>query len=132
MALMPRNVPLAVAWRLLLLAAAVSAILAIGIHEYGWQPVGAKKMPVNQKDPVELLIRQEMHDDSPWAEPAEPPEPVAASPAAAPTPPPAATPTPAPKPADSKATVKAKPAMDENSLEDFLKTQETAPKKKKK
>ncbi len=133
MALMPRNVPLAVTWRLLLLAAAVTVIVAIGMHEYGWQPIGPKRPLPEKNDPIGVIIRQEMQDETPWAEPsdeANEPAPPAPPPAAA-TPAPAPAATPAPKPADKPAVQKKKPKMDEDSLENFLNQQPTSKKKKK-
>jgi hypothetical protein len=134
MALMPRNVPLAVTWRLLLLAAAVTVIVAIGMHEYGWQPIGPKRPLPEKNDPIGVIIRQEMQDETPWAEPsdeANEPAPPAPPPPAAATPAPAPAATPAPKPADKPAVQKKKPKMDEDSLENFLNQQPTSKKKKK-
>jgi len=54
---MPRNVPLAVVLRLLLLTTAAVVILAIGMYRYDWQ-IGEKKappVPQYQKNSVKLL-----------------------------------------------------------------------------
>ena len=108
---LPDNIPLAVAWRLLLLVATVAAILVIGMRQFDWRPVGEKAMP-EAADGVDLVIQKEMDAD------AEPDLTVDATPdVATPTPAVEATPTPA------TPTPKPKGDMDEKGLADFLEGQ---------
>ncbi|MDP8224435.1 MAG: hypothetical protein P9L99_13815 [Candidatus Lernaella stagnicola] len=120
----PNNMPLAVIWRLLLLTATVVIILAVGMHQFEWQPFGEKQMPTAPDD-VEQVIRQDMGGEDtpqPWDEPLEKikgllqtdedtPE---VTPTPTPTPKPTPTPTPTPTP---------EPKMDEDALTGFLEDQ---------
>lgn len=107
----PDNIPLAVAWRLLLLVATVVIVLAIGMHQFDWQPVGEKTMP-EQGDGVDLVIQQEMGTEID-AEPVvdDTPDAQQATPETEPSPTPAPTPKPSPTPQGN---------LDEGGLVDFL------------
>jgi outer membrane biosynthesis protein TonB len=136
MRLMPRHVVLGVIWRLLLLAGAVAGVLAIGIHEYGWQPIGLKAMPAAPTEPGGMVVRQEMPEDASWAEPEMDKAPPAAEPEAEPPKPPEAAPEKTPPPKPDKTPPPEKPktiekSADEQALEDLL-NQDMGKKKKKK
>ncbi|NLH49254.1 MAG: hypothetical protein GX444_11720 [Myxococcales bacterium] len=134
MALMPRNLPLAVAWRLLLVLAVATVILAVGIRQYQWRPFGEKQMPTEKTDDLGKVIQQEMGPEPPTPAPLEaigsllenalPSFETSPTPAPEPTAPPPEpkkdpkaeepkkpAPTPTPKP---------KPKSDEKALEELL------------
>ncbi len=129
--MMPRNVPLAVLWRLALLAAVSAVVLAIGIYRYDWRPIGPKKT-VETADEVGVAIDQHFKEEeaqrrtqeemtpeaTPKPTPEATPEPTPeATPEDKPTPTPKPKPTPTPKPKPKPTPT---PALDEDGLEDFL------------
>jgi hypothetical protein len=141
----PRNVPLAVTWRLLLLFAAAAVVLAIGIHQYEWQPIGPKKMINDSNDKINAIIQQEMKEEPAWQEPienlidtvkdaVEAALPAESEPEA--EPPPVAEDSeqkPKPKAEDTPpAKPKAKAKEDDQALEDLLQDEVDQAKKKKK
>ena len=138
MKLLPNNIPLAILWRLLLLGATLVVVLAIGMHQYQWQPFGEKVAPelsdevelviqrdMTDEDPVLEAIQDDQEDPTPWTERIEKitelikPEDDAATPTPKPKPTPTPTPTPEPTPAP-KVTPPPKATFDEDALTDFL------------
>lgn len=128
----PRRPLLAIVWRLALLAAAASIVLAIGVYRFDWRPFGPKRA-INDDEQIKILIDQKTNPyaqpqatptPEPTATPTPTPEPAAAV-SPSPTPKPKATPSATPKPAPSP-TPKPKPKptptppLDQQGLEKFL------------
>lgn len=120
--MMPRNLPLAIIWRLSLLVSIVVIVLAIGVYRYGWRPVGPKQLLVEDE---ERVIQEVIEDNFASATPTPQPKPIIQgtpepTPSATPTPTPQIKPKPKPKPTP-KPKPKTTPVPEDKELTDFLK-----------
>lgn len=114
----PRNLSLAVAWRLVLLAAVVAAILAIGVYRYDWRLLGPKKV-IEDQDELGVIVEQQMDEQQLEKELEAAVETPIPEPTPQPTPELTPKPTPKPKPTPTPKVPPA-PDVDNEGLEKFL------------
>ena len=114
---MPRNIRLAVAWRLLLLIAVAVMIYAIGHYRFDWRLFGPKKA-IEDTDEVGLIIENHLDEkllEQKIEEAVEEELPTPEAEIPVPTPAPTPQPTPKPTPMPEKT-----PPVDDKGLEKFL------------
>lgn len=113
---MPRNIVLAVVWRLLLLAAAVGVILAVGVYQFQWRPFGGKTIVENPVNRLDEILKRRLEENVGKDKETKETPPVYIEPTPAPIP--KSEPTPEPKP--EKKTKAASTPAPEDELTDFL------------